>query len=145
MTTPSTNGADGQAQVIQPLLDFWRQCFEQGQEQSRAWLDGARAAFDPAALRRRWLQAVAETLDRYMRTPAFLEALRRNFEAVTQVKGTAEDWARDLSRAAGVPRIEDVSGLFERLQIGQEAILARLDDIEQRLAARGNRKGETKA
>jgi hypothetical protein len=53
---------------------------------------------------------------------------------LTQLKGTAEDLARDFSRATGVPRISDISGLFERTRIGQEAMLARLTAIEERLA-----------
>jgi hypothetical protein len=110
----------------------------------QALMTGVAGAFEPAAFRRQWLGAVAETLDRYMRTPAFLETMRRNFEAMTQCKGASEDLARDVSRATGIPRIDDISGLFERLQIGQEAIIARLGGLEQRLDALESREGKKK-
>jgi hypothetical protein len=133
MTTPEAAPCNGHDPVTQPLLEFWQKYFEEGTRQTQDLMTGFREAFDPAAMRRRWLEALAESLDRYMRTPAFLEAMRRNFEAVTQLKSASEDWARDVSRATGIPRISDISGLFERLHIGQEAILARLAGIEHRL------------
>jgi hypothetical protein len=43
--------------------------------------------------------------------------------------------AQEVAREIGVPRMPDVSGLFERTQIGHEAILARLVAIERRLEA----------
>jgi hypothetical protein len=116
-------------------FDFWSKCFEHSAEQMKMLLDCATDTCDPVALRRRWLDDLSKNLDAYMRSPVFLEAMQRNFEAVTQFKSLGEDWARDTSRATGIPRITDISGLFERLQIGQELILSRLSAIEQRLEA----------
>jgi hypothetical protein len=140
MTTPDTappNGreANFQAAVLQPLFDFWSKSVEQGMEQTKAMLDCMTGACDLATLRRRWLDSLARSLDVYMRSPAFLEAMRRHFDAVTQLHNVTEDWARDAARVAGIPRVPDVSGLFERLRVGQEAILSRLGVIEQRLEA----------
>ncbi len=118
-----------------PLMEFWSGCFGQFTEQSQALLAGMKEASDPAALRRLWLDSLAKSLDYYMRSPAFLDSVRRNYEMVTQLKGAAEDLARDVSRGTGIPRISDISGLFERLRIGQEAILTRLSAIEERLEA----------
>jgi len=129
-TNPATNGADT---APGPLLDFWSKFLEQNAEQTRALLSGFQETCDPAALRRLWLDSLAKGLDYYMRTPAFLETVRRNYEMMTQLKGTTEDFARDVSRGTGIPRITDISGLFERLRIGQEAILTRLEAIEERL------------
>jgi hypothetical protein len=143
MSADNGTQTDNYEAVFQPVFDFWKSCFEQGAGQFQGWLSGAREASDPQALRRRWLEALGQSLDRYMRTPAFLEAMRRNLEMTTQVKSTVEDWARDLSRSTGIPRLSDISGLFARLQIGQEAILARLGAIEQRLEALENKRKRT--
>src|SRR5262245_54553384 len=125
--------------VLRPLLDFWAETFEAGTRQSLALLEGAAGAGDLAGLRKRWFEALAQSLDAYMRTPVFLEAIRRNFEVTTLLKGASEDVTQELARQAGVPRLPDISGLFERLRIGQEAILAKLGGIERRLKSLENR------
>jgi hypothetical protein len=135
MATANGNQTNQKESGGQTPFDFWSKCFEQSAEQMKMLLSCATDTCDPAALRRRWLDDLSKSLDAYMRSPVFLEAMHRNFEAVTQFKSLTEDWARDASRATGIPRITDISGLFERLQIGQEMILARLTAIEQRLDA----------
>ncbi len=141
MSTTTNTAANGQEPSIQPLFDFWWKSSEQGAEWYQAWLGALGAAGKPEDLRRRWLDAVSKSLDQYMRSPVFLEAMRRNFEMLTHIKGTTEDWARDVTRTTGVPRIGDISGLFERMRIGHDAILARLSAIEEKLDALEQRKG----
>jgi hypothetical protein len=133
MTTATTTKPNGTESEFQPLVEFWTKFIEQSTEQTQALLAGFKETSDPAALRRLWLDSMARSLDVYMRTPAFLDGVRRNYEMMTQLKGAAEDFARDVSRTTGIPRVSDISGLFERLRIGQEAILARLAEIEHRL------------
>ena len=131
-TNQSTNGHEA---VFAPLLDFWSKALEQGMQPTQAWWEGSRTAYDPAAWRRRWLDALAESLDAYMRTPAFLESMRRSHQAINEFKSTTEDLAQEVARESGIPRMPDISGLFERIQIGQEAIQTRLAAIERRLEA----------
>jgi hypothetical protein len=135
MTTPTTTPGNGHESPARPLAEFWSQCLAQSGEQVQAVLDGMKEMMDPAALRRRWLEAVSQNLEQYMRTPAFLDGLRRNLEMTTQVKSLTEEWAAAFNRITGIPRMADVSALFERLKTGQEAILARLAAIERRLEA----------
>jgi hypothetical protein len=135
MTTPATTPGNGHEAPAPPLAEFWSKCLEQGGEQLQAVVNGLKEVMDPVALRRRWLEAVSQNLEQYMRTPAFLDGLRRNLEMTTQLKSVAEEWAAAFSRVTGIPRMADVSGLFERLRTGQEAILARLGAIERRLEA----------
>ena len=127
-----TNGQDA---VLKPLLDFWSEWIEQSQEQTKVLLDSMKRAGDLAGLRHLWLESVGKSLEATMRTPAFLEAMRRQFDVMTHLHSSAEDSARDFARVTGIPRINDISGLFERLQSGQEAILTRLAAIEERLKA----------
>jgi hypothetical protein len=131
----ATGCADGAATFVEPLLQFWTRSAQQNVEWTRTLLEGAQEATDFTGHRRRWLDALAESLDAYMRTPAFLEMMRKNFELATEAKSRGEDVAQELARQVGTPRMSDVSGLFERLQIGQKSISDRLRAIEARLDA----------
>ena len=141
MTTSNAPPVNGPESAVQPAVDFCSTCLERGGEQVQALMNGMKELTDPAALRRGWLDMVGGSLDCYMRTPAFLDAMRRNFEVATQLKTISEAWAGAFSSVTGLPRIWDIGGLFERMKIGQEAILSRLDALDRRLSAlEGKRK-----
>jgi len=114
-------------------MDFWSSTFDQSKEQTLALLEAMPGVPDLEALRRRWLDSLAKNLDILLRSPAFLEAMRRNFEAMTEIKTHGEEAAQKIAREAGVPRLSDISGLFERLRLAQEVILDRLSAIDRRL------------
>jgi hypothetical protein len=136
--TPTENGY---AAVVQPMMDFWSKAMEEGTRQMQTWLQGNSNADagDLAAWRRRWLDALAQSLDAYMRTPIFLDGIRRSMQAASEFRGNLEDFAQESAREIGFPRMPDVSGLFERTQMGDEAILTRLARIEEKLEALENR------
>jgi hypothetical protein len=132
MTQTSTS-TDGAMPFFQPLMEFWAKSLEQNTELASTLMNGAREATDVASLRSRWLDALRESLDAFMRQPAFLEAMRRNFLVMSEHKSRGEDLAQEMARETGLPRLPDISGLFERIQTGQKTIRARLSSIEQRL------------
>lgn len=134
MATNNNQSTNNDA-FLQPMLDFWTDCIETSNEQVKVLLDSMTGTADIGTLRRRWLESMADSFDSYMRTPVFLEAMRRQFESITTFKSTAEDVVQELSRNSGIPRIQDISGLFERMKTTQEVILQRLATIEERLAA----------
>lgn len=131
----TNNGSNGVAMeaMMRPLLEFWNQSIAASAEHAKVLLDSVQGAQDLDTIRRRWLDALAKNMDGFMRSPVFLEGLRRNFDAMTLAKSTQEDAAQEVSQATGIPRIQDISGLFERMQVGQEAIMERLRSIEKRL------------
>lgn len=131
----STANALGNGTLPPPWTDLWAKFFEASQENMKTWLETMKDSWDPPAFRRQGLETLAKGLDAYMRSPAFLEAMRKNFEVVTSLRDQVERMSQEMARSTGVPRIADISGLFERLQIGQEALLARLSAIEHRLDA----------
>jgi len=128
-----TNGATNP--FIQPWMEFWSKTIEQSQEQTSALLDAMQGVPDLEALRRRWLDSLSKNIDTFMRSPPFLEAMRQNFEAMTEMKSHGEEAMNKFAREAGMPRLTDVSGLFERLRLAQEAVLDRLTALEDRLEA----------
>lgn len=133
---PENAQADGSTNAFfEPWMEFWSKSIEQSQEQTSALLEAMQGTPDLEALRRRWLDSLAQHLDTFLRSPAFLEAMRRNFEAMSEIKSHREQAAQNLACETGIPRMPDVSGLFERLRLAQEVILDRLSAIERRLEA----------
>jgi hypothetical protein len=115
------------------MLEYWNKSIEQSQEHAKILLDSMKQAGDLKALRRRWLDALGQSLDLYMRTPAFLEGMHQHLDLVTGLKGHAEEAAHEAAQVTGIPRMPDISGVFERVRIGHDAILSRLDAIDKKL------------
>src|SRR5262245_36359274 len=95
---------------FEPWMEFWSKSFEQGQEQTSALLEAMQGFPDLETLRRRWLDSLAQNLDTFLLSPAFLEAMRRNFEAMTEMKSHGEEAAQKFARETGIPRLSDISG-----------------------------------
>jgi hypothetical protein len=74
-------------------------------------------------------------MEDFMRTPVFLEAMKRNLKAATDLKRLQDQIIGDISRQLGRPLASDITGLFERLQSTEQTIVARLQAIDDRLKA----------
>ncbi len=133
MTTPQQTASNGWNPLVPPIFDHWAEATRTLVDQSQQLFHAVAEARDLETLQKRWLESIAQSLDQYMRSPVFLDMMRRNFELVTQLQDSYEDRARDVARATGVPRLDDISGLFERMRIGQDALMERLAQLEKRL------------
>jgi hypothetical protein len=118
---------------VQPYLDFWTSYMNQAAESTRGMLENAGGGADPRALQRRWLEAVSRSMDAYMRSPLFLNAMKQNMDAVVNAKLQADDLNREFARNANIPTAADIAGLFERLRSVEDAIVSRLAEIDERL------------
>ena len=117
-----------------PFVDYWANCFEQSGNQTRAFLESMQA-FSPQQVQKRWLEALTQSLESFLRSPAFLEAMQRNLKAITDLKAFQDQVAQDAARQLGIPLASDIIGLFERLHSIEHAVVARLQAIETRLEA----------
>jgi hypothetical protein len=117
------------------MATFWTTCLEQADAQSKAMLEYFQALGNPQQFQRQWLQMLSQSLDNFMRSPAFLEAMQRNFKAMTDLKALQDQMIEDAARQIGAPLASDIYGLFERLHSVEQTILSRLKAIEGRLAA----------
>jgi len=117
------------------IASFWTQWLEQASRGTQALLETMQGAGDPQQLQRHWLDAVSQSLDDFMRTPVFLELLRNNLKAVTDLKGMQDQVVQDTARQFGLPLAADITGLFERLHSAEQNIINRLQAIEERLKA----------
>jgi hypothetical protein len=119
--------------VMQPFVDFWASYLKDASEATQAMFargDGA----DLRAWQRRWLDAVSASMDAYMRSPGFLEAMKHNLDHTIQAKVHTDNLTKEIARNLDVPTVSDISGLFERMHSIEDTIVARLSAIEQRLA-----------
>jgi hypothetical protein len=134
------------------MVTFWTQWLEQSSRGTQALLEAAQSISDPTRLQQVWLDAVAQSLDSFMRTPAFMEMMRRNLKAITDLKTMQDQAVHGAARHLGMPLAADIGGLFERLNSTEQTILNRLQAIERRLDAlaqpdgpRAKRPGAAKA
>jgi hypothetical protein len=115
------------------MAGFWSRWMEQSTRGTQALLDMMQTAGDPRHIQRRWVDAVARSLEDFMRTPAFLEVLKSNLKAMTDLKELQNQVVQDIARQVGMPLNADITGLFERLHSTEKTILARLQSIEDRI------------
>lgn len=119
--------------VVQPIVDFWSSYMKQADDAARHLLEGLDDGSAIRGWQRRWMDAMSKSMDAYMRTPAFLEAMKNNTNAVVKMKMHADDLAKEMARNINMPTTGDISGLFERLHSVEEVILRRLTKIDERL------------
>jgi hypothetical protein len=114
---------------------FWTQWLEQSSRGTQALMEAMQATGDPKQVHQRWLDAVAQSLENFMRTPAYLEAMKQNLKVVTDLKGLQNQIVKGTARELGMPLADDITGLFERLNSVEQKILTRLGAVDSRLKA----------
>jgi hypothetical protein len=117
------------------LATLWAQCFELSDRQARSAWEVMQKVCDPQQMQRRWLDAVAQSVENFMRTPAFMEAVKQNLKMMTDLKVFQDQLVKGAARQFGIPLADDISGLFERLNSIERAVLTRLGAVDSRLKA----------
>jgi hypothetical protein len=130
---PDKEMASQHEAVVQPFVQFWTKYVEEVNENSRRMMEAVNGNADFDVWRRCWLDALTQSLDAFLRSPAFLKGLKHNMDAVIMAKSQVNDSTQEVARNAGAPMINDISSLFERLQSIEETILRRLGTIEGKL------------
>ena len=126
---------DSPAIGANPLAQLWANMFEQSNQQAQAMIDLMKATGDPQELHRRWLDAIGQSLDGFMRTPAFLESMQHNLKVMTDMKSMQDRFIKDAADQVGLPLASDINGLFERINSIEQTILTRLKNIDAKLKA----------
>lgn len=115
------------------MMSFWVKWMEEASHGSQAALEAMMAAGDPNQLQQRWAAAMSDAAESFLRTPAFMEVMRQNMKAITDMKRMQDNIVKDAARHLGMPLAEDITGLFERLDSTEQKILKRLEAIEEKL------------
>jgi hypothetical protein len=139
------NASDAATDPAAALFSFWTQWMEQSARGTQAVLEAMQGAGDPQQFQRHWLDAVARSIDDFMRTPVFMEAMRQNLKMTTDLKRMQDQAVQDTARQFGQPLAADITGLFERLNSTERTIVARLQAIEDRLRALETKLGASSA
>ena len=128
-----TNGLSNP--VAKPFVDFWTDYLKQANDATREFFNDLDDNTNAKTLQRKWFDAVAKSMDAYMRSPVFLQAMKHKADAVVKAKQQFDDLATEIARNANIPTAGDISGLFERLHSVEETILRRLGRIDEQLTA----------
>jgi hypothetical protein len=134
MSSNESKTADHSDSPANPFLEIWTKYLEQSGVQARSAIEGLQAFADPERFQQSWLDALSRSLESFMRTPAFLEALKINLKTMTDLKKLQDQVIEDTARHIGIPLATDIHGLFERLNVLEQSVLARLSAIEDKLA-----------
>jgi hypothetical protein len=122
--------------LLEPYREFWAEYVQRASDAARQMFQSATGAdADPRTWQRRWLEAVGQSVDAYLRSPAFLDAMKQNMDMMIKAKLQADDFTKEFARNANLPTASDVTGIFERLRSVEDAILARLAQMDRRLEA----------
>jgi hypothetical protein len=119
--------------VMKPFFDLWSDYYKQANDATRELFEGIDNSTNLKGWQRRWNDAMSKSADAFMRSPAFLHAMKQNTDAAIKLKQQTDDLAKEFARNANIPTTSDISGLFERLHSVEEVILGRLGRIEERL------------
>ncbi len=119
--------------VFRPYMTFWSDWLEQANESTRRFVEGAQTSADPKDWQRRWLETVSQSIDAYLRSPLFLNAMKKFMDAVIKAKMNTDGLQKEFARNANIPTASDLSGLFERLRGLEELILSSLGETNERL------------
>ena len=115
------------------FLDFWRNYFEQTAIQTRILLESMQGGKSLDQMHNQWLGSLSESLDSFMRTPAFLDVLKQSLKRMVDLKVLQDQMAQTVAGQTGAAQARDVSGVCEQVQRTEQAILSRLAILEDRL------------
>jgi len=136
MSSDKTNAEAGSAaDPARDFLDFWRNYFEQTAIQSRILLEGMQGGKPLDQLHNQGLESLSQSLDDFMRTPAFLEALKQSLKRMIDLKQMQDQMAQAVAQQTGLPLAADVTGVFERVNSAERTILKQLAVLDERLKA----------
>jgi hypothetical protein len=144
MSTVATGTSDFDA-VLSPFVEFWKDYTKRADDMTRELFSGFDDGSEIKSWQRKWMDSVSRSMDAYMRTPAFLEAIKQHTEAVVTAKQRSDDLCAEFARNANIPTTNDISGLFERLKSFEGTIVSQLTRVEKRLDAIETRMNENRA
>ncbi len=131
----SSEGGSSAADPARDFLEFWTNYFEQTAIQTRILLEGMQGGKPLDQLHTQGLESLSQSLDGFMRTPAFLEVLKQSLKRMIDLKQMQDQMSQSIAQQTGLPLAADVRGVFERVHSAEQSILARLAMLDDRLKA----------
>jgi hypothetical protein len=132
-TDQSNEGVSSAGDPAHDFLEFWKNYFEQTAIQTRILLDSTGAGKALDQLQIQGLESLSQSVDSFMRTPAFLEVLKQSLKRMIDLKLMQDQAARTVSQQTGVPMTADVRDVIERVHGAEQSILKQLANLDDRL------------
>ena len=85
------------------FLDFWRNYFEQTAIQTRILLESMQGGKSPDQMHNQWLGSLSQSLESFMRTPAFLEVLKQSLKRMIDLKLLQDQMTQSVAQQTGLP------------------------------------------
>ena len=123
------------ADPARDFLEFWRNYFEQTAIQTRILFEGMQGGKSLDQLQTQGLESLSQSLDGFMRTPAFLEVLKQSLKRMIDLKQMQDQMSQSVAQQTGLPLAADVRGVFERVHSAEQTILKQLAKLDDRLKA----------
>jgi hypothetical protein len=117
------------------FLDFWRRYFEQTAIQTRILFETMQGSKALGELHSQWIRPLSESLDSFMRTPAFLEILKQTLKQMVELKQQQNRADQSIAQQTGMPLTADSASVLERVLSANQAIHQRLTALEDRIQA----------
>jgi len=131
----SSEGRISAADPARDFLEFWTNYFEQTAIQTRILLEGMQGGKSLDQLHTQGLESLSQSLDGFMRTPAFLEVLKQSLKRMIDLKQMQDQMSQSVAQQTGLPLAADVTGVFERVHSAEQTILKQLAKLDDRLKA----------
>jgi len=131
----SSEGGSSAADPARDFLEFWKNYFEQTAIQTRILLEGMQGGKPLDQLHTQGLESLSQSLDGFMRTPAFLEVLKQSLKRMIDLKQMQDQMSQSVAQQTGLPLAADVTGVFERVHSAEQTILKQLAKLDDRLKA----------
>jgi len=131
----SNEGVTSATDPARDFLEFWKNYFEQTAIQTRILLEGMQGGKSLDQLHNQGLESLSDSLDGFMRTPAFLEVLKQSLKRMIDLKRMQDQMSQSVAQQTGLPLAAEVTGVLERVQSAEQTILKQLAMLDDRLKA----------
>jgi hypothetical protein len=125
--------------LLRPFLEVWSSFLAQTSESTRKLLESYERSGNFPQLRRETLDSARDRMDKFLRSPEFLRAMKQNIDVMIKTKRQFNELDRELARQAGISASGEVQELSERLRTVGQSIRARLIEVEKELATGDDR------
>jgi hypothetical protein len=134
---------------LTPFLAFWNDCYTGLAAAGTA--PGQAAPDFVERMRRSFFDALGKYIDEFMRSEAFLNAMKQSFDNAMAVKSATNQLLQKNLAAAQIPSLIDheqlvdmVRGLEDRLFTRLDTLASRIDKLEKAIDGTGEKRARPK-
>ncbi|MCG8448660.1 MAG: hypothetical protein MI725_03645 [Pirellulales bacterium] len=119
--------------VVQPFLELWSSYLERTMEATKAILEGSFSQVRDHAKQKESFEAVSKSLDDFLRSPVFLQAMKQHVDSIIEAKRAGINLATTIDQDENLTSDDNINEILQRFSGTEQMILNRLDQIERRL------------